>query len=169
MRLYEAMTVDPQTISSEATARDAALMMRDHNVGILPVMQDGKAVGVVTDRDLVIRALTDASDPAQVSISQVMTPEILWMFEDEYLDDAIEAMIDKKISRLLVKNRGGKLIGILSAADVGTLGTRKRAGDLMNVLGGSYRHNHIASAVAFMTETATEQEIPTTHANSGKP
>ena len=168
MKLHEAMTVDPQTISSEATAHDAAIMMRDHNVGILPVMENDNAIGVVTDRDLAIRALAGSRDPSHVPISQVMTPEIFWMFEDEYLDDAIEAMSDRKISRLLVKNRNGKLIGILSAADVATLSTRKRAGDLMSVLGGSYRHNHIASAAVCMIETAPKEVLSGPQIGSNK-
>ena len=168
MKLFEAMSKSPQTISSEATAKEAALMMRDHNVGILPVIENGIAVGVVTDRDLVIRALTESNDPSQVPISTVMTPEIFWMYEDEYLDDAIEAMSDRKISRLLVKNRGGNLIGILSAADVATLGTRKRAGDLMSVLGGSYRHNHIASAAVLMIEPGPKEMLSEPQANSSK-
>ena len=168
MKLYEAMTVDPQTISSEATAQDAAIMMRDHNVGILPVMENGNAIGVVTDRDLAIRALAGSSDPSHLPISQVMTPEVLWIYEDEYLDDAIEAMSDRKISRLLVKNRNGKLIGILSAADVATLSTRKRAGDLMRVLGGSYRHNHIASVAVTMIEPAPNEVLSGPQVRSNK-
>jgi len=166
MKLFEAMSKSPQTISSEATAKEAALMMRDQNVGILPVMENGIAVGVVTDRDLVIRALTESNDPSQIPVSKIMTPEILWMYEDEYLDDAIEAMSDQKISRLLVKNRSGTLIGILSAADVATLGMRQRAGDLMSVLGGSYRHNHIASAAVLMTEPGFRELLLEPQANS---
>lgn len=157
MKLHEAMTVNPQTISSDATAREAALLMKEHNVGILPVLESGRAIGVVTDRDLAIRALAVSSDPSHVPISEVMTPEILWMYEDEFLDDAIEAMSDKKISRLLVKSRSGEMVGILSAADVAALSTRKRAGDLMNVLGGSYRHNHISAVAACMIQDSPRE------------
>ena len=159
MRLYEAMTLNPQTISLQATVRDAALLMQEQNVGILPVMENDAPIGVVTDRDLALRALTQSNDPSNLPISEVMTPEILWMYEDEYLDDAIEAMIDRKISRLLVKNRSGKLIGILSAADISTISARKRVGDLMSALGGTYRQNHIATAAVRVGESSTKQLI----------
>jgi len=143
MKIYDVMTPDLKTVQAGATAADAARKMKDFNVGILPVMESGEAIGVITDRDLAVRVLVQGGDIGQVLIRQIMTPDVLWMYEDEDLDDAIEVMGHRKISRLLVKDRNGRLSGIVSAADVAALSTPERVGDLMKVLGTSYWRKHL--------------------------
>jgi CBS domain-containing protein len=121
--------------------------MRDLNVGILPVVEAGEAIGVVTDRDLVLRVMADGRETNEVPLWQVMTSDVLWMFEDEDLDEAIDAMAERKISRLLVKSRQGALIGIVSAADVAALCTPEQVGALMNALGTAYWQKHLEAIV----------------------
>jgi CBS domain-containing protein len=118
-------------------------MMRDFNVGVLPVVRQGIPIGVVTDRDLAVRVIAESRDPSKMHVGEAMTSEVFWVYEDEDLDRAIEAMGNWKISRLFVKSHDGKLSGIVSAADIAALSTPERVSDLMRVLGASYWEKHL--------------------------
>lgn len=143
MKVYEVMTSEVECIGTDATVDEAARKMRDLNVGVLPVMKHGHLAGVVTDRDLAIRVLAVPRDPAHTLVGDAMTAEVYWVYDDEDLDRAIEAMGVWKISRLMVKSRDGQLTGIVSAADIAALSTPERVADLMRVLGTAYWEKHL--------------------------
>lgn len=145
MQIYEAMTPEVQTVGAETTVQETAAIMDQFVIGMVPVMDNGSLIGVVTDRDLTIRALTQTFDPARTTIRQVMTPAVLWMYEDDDLDKAIELMAEKKISRLVIKSRDGELVGILSAADIAVMTSHDKLGELMQVLGCAYWKQHLAT------------------------
>jgi CBS domain-containing protein len=112
-----AMTPSPQTISPGMNATDAAGMMRSEDVGALPVVEDGKLIGLVTDRDLVLRVLADRKDPAACTVGDVLTKSPVTVTPDMKLSEARELMGQHKVRRLPVM-KGEELVGILSIGDV---------------------------------------------------
>jgi CBS domain-containing protein len=112
-----AMTEAPQTIGPDMNAADAAGMMRSEDVGVLPVVDDGHLLGLITDRDLVIRVVAERKDPVEVRISDVMTSSPVTVTPDMRLSEARQLMERHKIRRLPV-TKGEEVVGILSLGDV---------------------------------------------------
>src|SRR5688572_17972727 len=119
MKVHELMTTGVECLKPNDTIEHAAQRMRDLDVGSLPVCgPSDKLVGMVTDRDITIRATSCACDPAETIVSDVMTPEVVYCFEDQTADEAAKIMEDKQIRRLIVLNRDKRLVGIVSLGDL---------------------------------------------------
>jgi len=112
------MTRDPKFVEPEAPAREAARMMREEDAGIVPVVQDGHVLGVITDRDLTVRVLAEGRDPGMVKCRDVMTGDVQTCSPDDRLTDAVRVMGEENVRRLPVVGRDGRLQGILSMTDV---------------------------------------------------
>lgn len=117
MRCSEIMTKNVRTATRETSLREAAAMMRDGDVGAVPVVDGGKLVGIVTDRDIVVRVVAEGKD-ADTSISEAMTTELFTVTPDDFVFEAIRLMGDKQIRRIPVINNEGVLAGIIAMADV---------------------------------------------------
>ena len=113
----DAMTPSPQTISAEMNAADAAGLMKSEDVGVLPIVDNGKLVGLVTDRDLVVRVLAARRDPTEVQVGDIATTHTVTIDPDSTLTEAMRLMEENKIRRLPVM-KGDELVGILSIGDV---------------------------------------------------
>jgi CBS domain-containing protein len=101
--------------------QEAAQMMRDLDVGPLPVCGDNDRLqGIITDRDIVVRAIADGRDPKKVRVQDVMSPNILYCFEDQGVDEAAQLMQGRQVRRLVVLNRDKRLVGIVSLGDLAT-------------------------------------------------
>jgi CBS domain-containing protein len=118
MRVAEMMTRDVETTTGHSTLLAAARMMRHHNVGFLPVVDNGVVVGVLTDRDIVVRGISDGRDPRYVTVREAMTRVPIWCYEDDVLTEAAELLEESHIHRLLVLNRNHELVGLLSLDDL---------------------------------------------------
>lgn len=118
MKISEIMTTDVEVVSPEATIKDAAQRMVRLDVGALPVWDGERLVGMVTDRDLVVRAVAEGRDPETTTVGDCMSPKIVYCFEDQSLDEARHTMEEKKIRRLPVLNRDKHLVGILAIGDL---------------------------------------------------
>lgn len=125
MKLKELMTQDVHTIEADATLGDAASQMATLDVGVLPVIERGRPVGVITDRDIAIRAVAKGLDPKKTNVRGTMTAEIESASDDTSIEDAIGIMEDKQIRRLLVTDKSGELCGIVSLGDLATRGDDK--------------------------------------------
>jgi CBS domain-containing protein len=112
-----AMTASPQTISPEMNAFDAAGMMKSEDVGALPLVEDGRLVGLVTDRDLVLRVLAERQNPVEVKVGDIATRSPVTVTPDMRLSEARELMEKHQIRRLPVV-KGEEVVGILSIGDV---------------------------------------------------
>jgi CBS domain-containing protein len=117
MQVNEAMTNDVKIASPNETIRDAARLMAQIDAGVLPVGQNDRLVGMITDRDIAIRAVAADKGP-QTPIRDIMSKEVLYCFEDDEVDDVVQNMADIKVRRLPVLNHEKRLVGILSLGDI---------------------------------------------------
>jgi CBS domain-containing protein len=115
------MTSNPTAVRPEASIREIARIMRDENTGIVPVCDaGGTLLGVVTDRDIVMRTLASEDSPLQATARDVMTDDVEAVTPDEELHDVVHLMGEHQVRRIPVVERGDRLIGIISMADVAT-------------------------------------------------
>ncbi len=117
LRASEIMTKSVRTATREMSLRDVAAMMRDGDMGAVPVVDDGRLIGIVTDRDIVVRAVAEGKT-ADSPISEVMTTELFTVAPDDFAFEAIRLMGDKQVRRIPVVSSDGSLAGIIAMADV---------------------------------------------------
>lgn len=117
IRCRDIMAKSVTTATRANTLRDAALMMRDGDMGSVPVVEDGKLVGIVTDRDIVVRSIADGKD-ASASVAEAMTTDIFSVRPDDFVFEAIRLMGDKQVRRVPVVDDDGRLAGIIAMADI---------------------------------------------------
>lgn len=117
MKVREAMTRDVRLVKPEQTIRDAAHLMAELDIGALPVEQSDRLVGMITDRDITVRAVALGRGP-ETPIREVMSREIKYCFEDQSIDEVTQNMGELRIRRLPVLTREKRLIGILSLGDL---------------------------------------------------
>jgi CBS domain-containing protein len=127
MKVREAMTTKVRTANPEQTICEAACLMAECDAGILPVGQNDRLVGVITDRDIAIRAVAHGKSP-ETPVSEVMSKEVLYCFEDEDLEHVAKNMGDVKVRRLPVLNRKKRLVGIVSVGDLALSANAQVAG-----------------------------------------
>lgn len=121
------MSSDPKTMTPEMTALDAAGLMARHDIGAVPIVSDdGELVGIVTDRDLVVRVLGPRQDPASVPVTEVATRrDLATIAPGATLPEAMSLMADRKVKRLPVM-QGDRLVGVVSMGDVANASASKR-------------------------------------------
>ena len=117
MKVREAMTQDVCLATPDQTIRDAASVMMEIDAGALPVEQDDRLVGVITDRDIAVRAVAKGKSP-ETKVREVMSREVLYCYEDEDLEAVIRNMGEVKVRRLPVLTRDKRLVGIISLGDL---------------------------------------------------
>ncbi len=117
MQVNEAMTNDVKIASPNQSIRDAARLMAQIDAGVLPVGENDQLVGMITDRDIAIRAVAAGKGP-QTPIRDIMSKEVLYCFEDDNVDDVVQNLADIKVRRLPVLNHEKRLVGILSLGDI---------------------------------------------------
>lgn len=122
MQVRDIMSSPCEKIDFNATIAQAAQQMKSCDVGILPVEKDDEIVGVITDRDIVIRVLAEKLDPGTTLVNKVMTSEVITCREDADIGEAATLMEDKRIRRLVVLDRSDTMCGILSVADFAVRG-----------------------------------------------
>lgn len=117
MRCRDIMTAEVKTASGSMPIKDVAAMMREGDMGCIPVVDGGKLVGVVTDRDIVVRAIADGHGP-ETPVGEAMTTEIFAVRPDDFVFEAIRLMGEKQVRRIPVVDVAGSLAGIISIADI---------------------------------------------------
>ena len=117
MKVSDIMTRDVRLLSPEQTIREAASLMAEIDAGALPVGEDDRLVGMITDRDIVIRAVAQGKSPAK-KVGDVMSKELLYCFENDNLEDVARNMARAQVRRLPVLNSHKRLVGIISLGDL---------------------------------------------------
>ncbi len=129
MKVKDVMTRGVECVAPDATLQDAARKMKDLDVGPLPVCDNDRLAGVVTDRDIAVRAVADGRDPKTTRVRDVMSSGVTWCFEDDDVKDAARLMREKQLRRLVVLDRDKRLAGIVSLGDLAVeTGDRRLAG-----------------------------------------
>jgi CBS domain-containing protein len=129
MRVNEAMTSDVQIANPNQSIQEAAQTMAAIDAGVLPVGENDRLVGIITDRDIAVRAVAKGLSPS-TKVREVMSEgEVMYCYEDEDLEDVAHNMADIKVRRLPVLNRGKRLVGIISLGDIAVADGPDSVGD----------------------------------------
>ena len=115
-KLTDLMSRDVKVISPETSIRDAANEMREGDFGMLPVGENDRMIGAITDRDIAIRAIAAGKD-GSTKVREVMSEGIYWVYEDQSIDDAAKMMSERQVRRLPVVDRNKRLVGIVALGD----------------------------------------------------
>jgi CBS domain-containing protein len=132
MQLKDAMTHGTEVINPEATLQEAARKMQRLDVGPLPVCDGDRLVGMLTDRDITVRAVAEGCDPTTTTVREAMTPELLYCFEDQDVQEAARLMSQYQVRRLPILNRNKRLVGMVSLGDLAVnTGDQQQAGAVL--------------------------------------
>jgi CBS domain-containing protein len=148
MQVKDVMTKDVELASPTHTIRQAALLMGKTDCGALPVADKDSLVGMITDRDIAVRAVAAGKGPKTL-VKDIMSAEVLYCYEDQTLDEVAGNLGDQKVRRLPVMNREKRLVGILSL------------GDMAKKAGGS--PEHVAGALKSISQPGGEHNQSTAH------
>jgi len=119
MQVHEIMTPTVRIADPNMTIRDAARCMRADNLGALPVGENDRLIGMVTDRDIVVRAVAEERSAGNTTVRQVMSQGICYCFENDDAEGAAQVMAKHQVRRLPVLNRDKRLVGVIALADLG--------------------------------------------------
>ncbi len=131
MQVREVMTADVDWVPPDTSVQDAARRMRDENIGALPVGENDKLIGMVTDRDIVIRVLSESRDIGSATVKDAMSGRLLYCFEDQSLEEVAVNMGEHHVRRLPVVSREKRLVGIISLDDIARGGAKQEAGEAL--------------------------------------
>jgi CBS domain-containing protein len=132
MQLREVMTPDVEVIGSNIRLKDAAAKMKELDVGLMPVCDGEKLRGLLTDRDITVRATAEGRDPLKTKVSEIMSADVVFCFEDQDVEEAINLMEVKQIRRMPILDRDKRLVGIVSLGDIAVrTGDQKLTGETL--------------------------------------
>ena len=129
--IQELMTSNPRTCSADGTVVEAAKIMRDEDVGMVPVVEGDKLIGTLTDRDIAIRVVAEGKDPNQVTVREVASKQVVTIDPQQDLDEALRIMAKHQVRRLPVVEEDGRLVGVVAQADVAREGDDTQTGELV--------------------------------------
>jgi CBS domain-containing protein len=125
------MTSNPCSIDADKSVAYAAKMLRDEDVGVAPIVEGDKLIGVLTDRDIAIRVVAEGRSPDQVAVRDVASKQVVTIDPQQDLDEALRIMATHKVRRLPVVEEDGKLVGVVAQADVAREGDDTQTGKLV--------------------------------------
>ena len=139
MKVKDAMHQGAKWVAPATPVQELARMMKEHDIGALPVGENDKLIGMVTDRDIVLRGLANGKDASKLTAREVMTPTIVWCRDDEDLDDATRIMESKQIRRLPVIDKNKRMVGMLSLGDICHAGKSKLSGEVLQAVSAHHK------------------------------
>jgi CBS domain-containing protein len=128
--IREVMTTDVRACEPNVAVTDAAKLMAKEDVGPIPIVEEGRLVGLITDRDIVVRVIAEGKDPKLTKVGQIATKDLVNVSPDADLDEALKLMAERQVRRLPVVE-GDRLIGIVAQADVARMGKDKKNGEVV--------------------------------------
>jgi CBS domain-containing protein len=131
MKVRDAMTSDPRTVDSGVTVVEVARLMRDEDVGLIPIVESDRVVGTVTDRDIAVRVVAEGRSAEDVKVADVASRELVTVDPDQDLDEALRLMAKHQVRRLPVVEEDGKLVGIVAQADVAMHADASQTGEVL--------------------------------------
>jgi CBS domain-containing protein len=131
MKLKEIMTRDVEVIHPDDPLQIAAQKMRDRDIGFLPVCDGDRLIGVVSDRDIIIRVIAEGRDPKAMMGRNLVTAPVIYCFEDQEVDEAARIMQENQIRRLVILNRDKRLVGVVSLGDLAMNRSADQSGEVL--------------------------------------
>ena len=132
MELRDIMTRNVEVVNGNASLKEAATKMKKLDVGLIPVCDGDRLEGLLTDRDITIRATANGRDPSTTKVNEVMSTDIAYCLEDQAVDEAVILMEARQIRRLPILNQDKQLVGIVSLADIAVhVGDRDLTGETL--------------------------------------
>jgi len=131
MRVAEVMTRDVRVARPDQSIQEAARMMADVDAGVMPVGEGDRLVGMITDRDIAVRAVAEGKGP-QTQMREVMSPEVKYCFEDDDTDAVARNMAEIQVRRLPVVNRDKRLVGIVALGDLAVMERARPSGEAVS-------------------------------------
>jgi CBS domain-containing protein len=128
--IKEIMTRDVRACEPNATVADAAKVMAQGDVGPVPIVQDGRLVGIVTDRDIVVRVVAEGRDANVTTVKEIASTDLVTVSPGDDLDEALNLLAQRQVRRLPVVE-GERLVGIVAQADIARLGKDKKTGEVV--------------------------------------
>lgn len=125
------MSVRPRTVKAGDSVVEAAKLMKGEDAGIAPIVEDGRLVGVVTDRDIVVRVIAEGRDPHETKVEDIASQNLVTVDPQQGLDEALRLMAHHQVRRLPVVEEDGKLVGIVAQADVARHAEAARTGEVV--------------------------------------
>ncbi len=116
--IREVMTAGPTTVGGSTPVAEAARLMKSDDVGSVPILEDGKLAGVLTDRDIVVRVVADGRDPQTTAAGEVASRDPITIDPEQDVNEALRLMAEHQVRRLPVVDEDGRLVGVLAQADV---------------------------------------------------
>ncbi len=133
MLIRDVMTRGVECVGPEDTIRTAAQKMKSLNAGSIPICDNDRLAGMLTDRDIAVRAVADGRDPTVCKVRDAMTPDVVYCFDDQSVEEAERVMKEKQIRRVLVLDRAKRLVGIVSLGDLAVrTGDREQTGEVLH-------------------------------------
>jgi CBS domain-containing protein len=129
-KVRDAMTPEPRVADPSLSLAEAAQLMKSEDIGSLPIVQEGQLVAVLTDRDIVVRAVAESADLSATKVGEIASRKPVTIEPDEDLDEALAQMARAQVRRLPVVE-GGRLVGVLAQADIAQEAKSKQAGELV--------------------------------------
>jgi CBS domain-containing protein len=117
-KIRDIMTANPETVTEKDTIRDAARIMKQRDTGIVPVVDGKKIIGLITDRDIVVRLIADGKDTSNAKVNEAMTKNVRSVQEDASVDEVLRVMKGAEIRRVPVVNKNDEIVGIVSIGDL---------------------------------------------------
>jgi CBS domain-containing protein len=130
-KVHEVMTDRPRVVTPDTTVSEAAQLMKNDDIGSLPILDGEQLAGMVTDRDIVIRAIADGKDPRGMPVREVASRELITVNADQELSSALQLMASQQVRRLPVVDDDGRLVGILAQADVAVEAKERDVGEMV--------------------------------------
>ena len=139
MKVKDAMHKGAEWVPPSTTVIELARMMAKHDIGAIPIGDNDKLIGMVTDRDIVCRGLANGKDVSKLTAREVMSPSIVWCRDDEDLEDATRIMESKQIRRLPVIDKNKRMVGMLSLGDISHAGKSDLSGEVIKAVSAHHR------------------------------
>jgi CBS domain-containing protein len=129
-QIRDVMTENPTTCPTSATILEVAKVMRDQDVGPVPIVDGERLVGIVTDRDIVVRVIADGRDPSSTTAADIISSDLVTVTPDASLDEALQLMSQHQVRRIPVVE-GDRLVGIVAQADVARAADEEKTGEVV--------------------------------------
>jgi CBS domain-containing protein len=129
-KIRDVMTSNPRTIEPSATVQEAAKLMRDQDVGPIPIVENGSVTGIVTDRDIVVNVVAEGKDFSS-PVSEIASRDLITVDPEQTLDEALRLMAKHQVRRLPVCEDDGRLVGIVAQADIARQSDDARTGEVV--------------------------------------